>query len=229
MSKKIIIVNYIVLTFLFLANISLLIYFMTTNNTASIYDKNILKVVEIRVSDNETDWGYATAFFINDSGTLLTNKHVVYNKNTNTYYNKIQIRTPLQDDWQDAEIQNASESDDLATIKTNLTGTKFFRLETNYNNGDTIYTIGNPNGFGLSFTEGLISSDERIVIYNEQSIKTIQTSLVINEGNSGGPVFNKKGKLVGIISFRLKDKYNDVIQGVSFILPSTTINSFLKG
>ena len=47
-----------------------------------------------------------------------------------------------------------------------------------------IYTIGNPNGFGLSFTTGVISNSERDIVYNEKTIKTMQTSLVINEGNS---------------------------------------------
>ena len=55
----------------------------------------------------------------------------------------------------------------------------------------------------------------------------IQTGFVINEGNSGGPGFNEKGELLGIISFRLKDRNEDVIQGVSFALPASTITNFL--
>lgn len=75
---------------------------------------------------------------------------------------------------------------------------------------------------------GVISSNKRNVIYNDKTINAIQTSLVINEGNSGGPVFNKNGELLGIISFRLKDKYGEVIQGVSFALPSSTLKTFLQ-
>lgn len=45
---------------------------------------------------------------------------------------------------------------------------------------------------------------------------------------SGGPVFNKNGQLIGIISFRLKDKKGDVIQGVSFAIPSYKIENFLE-
>ena len=74
-----------------------------------------------------------------------------------------------------------------------------------------------------------MSSSERNVIHKEQTIKTIQTSFVINEGNSGGPVFDKDGNLLGIISFRLKDSHDDVIQGVAFALPTSIIKSFIQG
>lgn len=80
----------------------------------------------------------------------------------------------------------------------------------------------------MSFTNGVVSSSERNIIHNGQTLKTIQTSFVINEGNSGGPVFNKTGQLLGIISFRLKDKNNDVIHGVSFAIPSSVIHDFLS-
>ena len=122
----------------------------------------------------------------------------------------------------------SENDDDLAIIKIDKTNTSYFKLKENVANGETIYTIGNPNGFGLSFTSGVISSSKRNVIYNDKTIKAIQTSLVINEGNSGGPVFDKNGDLLGIISFRLKDKYGEVIQGVSFALPSSTIKTFLQ-
>ena len=89
------------------------------------------------------------------------------------------------------------------------------------------YTIGNPNGFGLSFTKGNVSASLRNVVYNAQTIPAIQTSLVINEGNSGGPVFNQNGELLGLISFRLKDNNANVIQGVSFAVPAIEIKSFL--
>ena len=85
-----------------------------------------------------------------------------------------------------------SENDDLALIKINKQKTDYFKFGADIFNGDTIYTIGNPNGFGLSFTMGVVSSRLRKIIYNEQTIETIQTSFVINEGNSGGPVFTKK-------------------------------------
>ena len=101
-------------------------------------------------------------------------------------------------------------------------------MTSSISDGQPIFTIGNPNGFGLSFTSGVISSKLKKVVYDSKTIEAIQTSLVINEGNSGGPVFNKFGQLVGLISFRLKDKQGDVIQGVSFAIPVLKISEFLS-
>jgi len=228
MTKKTIIVNYILLGILFIFNIFASIYFATSNNTQGIFEENILKVVEIKVTSDEEIWGYATGFFIDRNGTILTNKHVVYNSSTNSNYSLIQVRLANADEWVNAEIIKVSNTEDLATIKINKKNMKYFKLQEEINNGETIFTIGNPNGFGLSFTQGVISSSERDIVYNNKTIKTIQTSLVINEGNSGGPVFNADGKLLGIVSFRLKDKYEEVIQGVSFVLPTSTIKLFLS-
>ncbi|NCB48555.1 MAG: serine protease [Clostridia bacterium] len=229
MKKKTIIINYVILGLLFVFNIFASVYFISSYKTEDIFNNNILKVVEIKVSDDEITWGYATGFFIDNNGTILTNKHVAYNSITNANYNLIQVRLANEDEWLVAEVVKISDDNDLATIKIDKSDTNYFELEENFSNGETIFTIGNPNGFGLSFTTGVISSSERNVIYNEQTIKTMQTSFVINEGNSGGPVFNKCGKLLGIISFRLKDRNEDVIQGVSFALPSLTIKLFIQG
>lgn len=229
MNKKILIFNYIILGALFIFNIFASIYLVSSNKTENIFNNNILKVVEIKVSEDEITWGYATGFFIDSEGTILTNKHVTYNSSTNTNYNIIKVRLANLEEWFDAEVVKISEDSDLSTIKINKDNTSYFKLEEKFSNGETIFTIGNPNSFGLSFTTGVVSSSERNVVYNEQTIKTIQTSFVINEGNSGGPVFNKDGNLLGIISFRLKDKNEDVIQGVSFALPSSTIKLFIQG
>lgn len=229
MTKKIIIANYIILGILFLVNIFASFFFFTSGGTSKIFEDNILKVVEIKTTNDEITWGYATGFFIDSNGTILTNRHVVYSNTTSSNYSKIQVRLADTDEWIDAQILKVSENDDLAIIKISKKETKFFKLGSTITNGQTIYTIGNPNGFGLSFTNGVVSSSERNVIYKEQTIKTIQTSFVINEGNSGGPVFDRDGKLLGIISFRLKDNHDNIIQGVAFALPVSIIRAFIQG
>lgn len=216
-------VNFIVLSIAIFLNI----YLVTKEDTVSIFNKNILKVVEIKTSNDEDSWGYATGVFVASDGTILTNKHVVNNSLTGSNYKYVKVRVSTENEWIDAEIIKVGYDVDLATIKINRKNTKYFKIHSKILDGETIYTIGNPNGFGLSFTSGVISSSLKNVIYNGNNIKAVQTNFVINEGNSGGPVFNKSGKLIGIISFRLRDKSNEVIQGVSFAIPSYLIKNFL--
>ena len=202
--------------------------FMTSADKPElIYEDNISKVVEIKVTDDDNTWGYATGFFVDKNGTILTNKHVVMNTSTNKCYKKILVATATSAEFVQAEVLKVSETDDLALIKVDMQKTDYFKLGKGVDNGEEIYTIGNPSGFGLSFTSGVVSSSSRNVIYNGQTINCIQASFVINEGNSGGPVFNVDGELIGIISFRLKDNKNDIIQGCSFVIPIQTIKNFL--
>ena len=193
-----------------------------------VYNKSIDKTVEIKSSIDEETWNYSTGFFVDSNGTILTNRHALISNKTNEVSSFIKVRMPSEDEWVDGEFVRQSEDSDLAIIKVDKSNTRYFSFARKYDNGETIYTIGNPSGFGLSFSKGNISSKKRNVIYNGNVIDSIQTSLVINEGNSGGPVFNRNGKLIGIVSFRLKDIHGNVIQGVTFIIPLEDIKNFLK-
>ena len=215
--------------FLLLAiNLFVSLYIPFSNSTENIFNENILKVVEIKVSDDEETWGYATGCFVDNNGTILTNKHVVLNSSTNENYQIIKARMANEEEWISCDVIKVGNDDDIALIKIDRKNTKYFKIKTNCQNGETIFTIGNPNNFGLSFSSGVISSNKKYITYEEKQTQVVQTSLVINEGNSGGPVFDKNGELVGLISFRLKDKYGDVIQGVSFAVPSSIIKEFIK-
>jgi len=226
--KLTLIICCISIVILIISNVFIYLHFFSFNSTEDLFDATIMKCVEVKVTNDEETWGYATGCFIDSNGMILTNKHVVYNEATNTNYTIVKVRLADEEVWIDAEILNISEDHDLATIKIDKKNTNYFKIETDLQNGETIYTIGNPNGFGLSFTSGVISSKLRNVIYNNTTRQAVQTSLVINEGNSGGPVFDKNGDLVGIISFRLKDQSGEVIQGVSFAVPISNILEFLK-
>ena len=202
--------------------------FMTSANRPElVFEENINKVVEIKVADDESTYGYATGFFVDKNGTIITNKHVVINSETKQPYKKILVATATEEEFIQAEVVKVSETDDIAMIRVDKKKTTHFKFAKGVENGERIYTIGNPSGFGLSFTEGVVSSNSRNVIYNGQTINCIQAGLVINEGNSGGPVFNINGELVGIISFRLKDNKNEIIQGCAFVIPVQTIKNFI--
>ena len=125
-------------------------------------------------------------------------------------------------------MEKISDCYDLALLKIDLNNTKYFKLAKKIRNGEKIYTFGNPNGMGISFLEGVVSNNDKVIVYNENKIETFQTSFVINEGNSGGPIFNKYGKLLGVISFRLKDDSLNIIEGVSFGISFKNIDIFIN-
>lgn len=216
----------IIVIFFILSSLICMFLFILPYNTNYIYDNNISKVVEIRCSNDNENWGYATGFFISNDGEILTNKHVVKNGDSN--YTYIQIRLVSESNWINAKILNNSDSSDLAMLKVNITGTNFFKMANDVSNGEKIYTFGNPNGYGLSFLEGVVSSSRRVVDIYGVSYNMMQTSFVINPGNSGGPVFDINNKLLGIISFRLKDTSGEVIQGVSFAVHVDDIRKFVE-
>ena len=202
-------------------------YFVIPNSsTANIFDETIKKTVEIRIYNNSNNYGYATGAVISNDGQILTNKHVV-KYSDDDYFKFIEVRFYDSEEYLQATILKISEENDLAIIKINKNTNNFFKTDKTIKTGIEVYTIGNPNGFGLSFSKGYISAAKRNVTYNGLTMNVIQTDLVINEGNSGGPLFNKKGNLIGIISFRLRDSKEEVITGVSFAVHIDEINSFL--
>lgn len=196
-------------------------------NDEELYRDTIKKTVEIRCFDTVEKMGFATGCVISENGLILTNKHVVMTDEDH-YFQNIEVRFFDCDDFIVADVMRVSESEDLALIRIDRKTEEAFLVGNHVNRGEEVYTIGNPNGFGLSFLKGTVSAPERCVVYKGQEIKTTQVSIVINEGNSGGPLFNANGELIGLITFRLRNTSKEIIQGVSFALHFTSIQQFLR-
>ena len=107
-----------------------------SKNDAEIFDDNILKAVEIRISKEDKIIGYATGCFISKDGLILTNKHVVYDEENNMRYDRIEIRSAQDTEWQNATIQKVSDNYDLATIKAEKDECKYYELEENIKQGE---------------------------------------------------------------------------------------------
>jgi len=93
--------------------------------------------------------------------------------------------------------------------------------------GQAMFTIGNALGFGLSVTEGIISVPLVIMESSGTERYVIHTSINLNRGGSGGPLFDMNGDVMGMMSFRIGNIAGNV-QGVSFAIPSNVIHDYIR-
>ena len=123
-------------------------------------------------------------------------------------------------DEYDAVIVGYDEENDVALLKIDATGLTPVTIGSIEGTkvGETVYAIGNPLGeLTYTFTNGIVSAlDREIVTESGISINMFQTNVAINAGNSGGPVINSRGEIVGIASA----KYSDTgVEGLGFAIP----------
>ena len=92
--------------------------------------------------------------------------------------------------------------------------------------GESLVAIGNALGYGLSVTEGIVSVAEMSGYISEYGHNFIQTDCPINSGNSGGPMFNANGNVVGINSMGLSESLQ-AYENVSWVIPAASLQQFL--
>ena len=138
--------------------------------------------------------GYGSAFFISKDGYLLTNHHVVEDASKVTIV--LNDRREL-----DATVVGSDERTDVALLK--VQGASFPELRTGNVDqlrvGEPVLAIGSPFGFDYSASAGIVSAKMRNMM-GETSVPFIQTDVALNPGNSGGPLFNQRGEVVGVNS-----------------------------
>ena len=138
--------------------------------------------------------GYGSAFFISKDGYLLTNHHVVEDASKVTIV--LNDRREL-----DATVVGSDERTDVALLK--VQGSSYPELRTGNVDqlrvGEPVLAIGSPFGFDYSASAGIVSAKMRNMM-GETSVPFIQTDMALNPGNSGGPLFNQRGEVVGVNS-----------------------------
>ena len=137
---------------------------------------------------------YGSAFFISKDGYLLTNHHVVEDAS--------KVTIVLNDRREiDAKVVGSDERTDVALLK--VAGSGFPELRTGnvgqLKVGEPVLAIGSPFGFDYSASAGIVSAKMRNMM-GETSVPFIQTDVALNPGNSGGPLFNQRGEVVGVNS-----------------------------
>lgn len=179
--------------------------------------KNELKKSKIPTTAEVKGWG--SSFLIDANGFLLTNAHVLEGATSAIVYNE-------KGEEFNAAIAYKNTTTDLAILKIDdaefLMNKKlpYSIKKTIADLGEEVYTIGFPNfpRTDVVYNVGYLSS---IKGYNGDSV-TYQIQMNANRGNSGGPIFNKKGEIVGVLSTKLSKA-----DGVSFAIKSKQIFSLL--
>ena len=197
-------------------------------STATVVEKIKASVVLIEVGRSDSA-GSGTGFFVSDDGYIATNYHVVEGA--------MQIRVTLYDGTvKNAELIGYRAEDDIAIIK--IAGRKYPTLAIGNSDilmaGDVAIAVGNPGGAdgGWTTTKGIISATNRILSVEEDAyfseMKMLQTDAQVNPGNSGGPLCNEKGEVIGIITRKMSD-----YEGMGYAIPITdamrTVNAILEG
>ncbi|WP_245580751.1 S1C family serine protease [Borrelia coriaceae] len=159
-----------------------------------------------------------SAFVIDNlKGYALTNYHVISSQVDNDYHgiSNLYVRLPRgKGEKLPAEVISYSKEMDLALIKVSfkLEHQFNFNCSSNISIGDRIYAMGSPMGFEKTITSGIISGQNRNLLSVGDSY---QIDAAINQGNSGGPVVNEIGELVGLTFAGILHS-----QGLNFVIPS---------
>jgi len=155
--------------------------------------------------------GAGSGFIVNSDGYILTNTHVVANAE------EVTVRLTDRREFP-AKVIGADERTDVAVIKINGTNLPIVKLgdPSRIRPGQWVLAIGSPFGFENSATAGIISATSRSVP-GENYVPFIQTDVPVNPGNSGGPLFNMAGEVIGINS-QIFSRTGGFM-GVSFAIP----------
>ena len=163
---------------------------VTSADFSGIIEKVIKSVVSIK-----TDVSQGSGFIVNSEGYLITNAHVLQGAHfakALTYAQELKNAIPIGIDV------NA----DIALLKIPSDGDflKFGDSE-DIKVGEKVIAVGNPYGLSFTVTEGIVSATNRVGLNNIEAY--IQTDVALNPGNSGGPLINNNGEVIGINNFKV--------------------------
>ena len=191
-----------------------------------VYASNVNSAVSIRASSTTNYFGHevesasaGSGFIITEDGYIATNYHVVEgaSKTTVTLYDGTEY---------EATVIGGDADYDLAVLKVDPGDTKLTPVVVGDSAalqvGDTVAAIGNPLGeLTFSMTSGIVSCVDRLINVDGTPFNMIQIDAAVNSGNSGGPLFNTYGEVVGIVSAKLSSSSSSQtsVEGLGFAIP----------
>ena len=189
---------------------------------------NVDTVVRVRRLDMgvaEQQTGTGSGFLWDDEGRVVTNFHVV--REALSGRGTLRVVLADQSAWE-AKVVGAAPEFDLAVLQIPPPGSRATKIavgrSADLEVGHKVYAIGNPFGLSLTMTKGIVSALDREI--DSQSDRTItgviQTDAAVNPGNSGGPLLDKDGRLVGVNTAIKSPSGGNV--GIGFAIPVDTVN-----
>lgn len=190
-----------------------------------IYERCAVSVVAISgYIDGMSGYSWGTGVVLSEDGLILTNTHVIEGCDRATV-------TLFDDSVYEAKLVGADSISDIALLRIEARGLQpaQFGESASLSVGDSVAAIGNPLGetFRSTLTDGIISAIERGINYNGHSMTLLQTNTALNEGNSGGALFNIYGQVVGITNMKMTSSYSS-IEGIGFAIPSSTVKEVIN-
>lgn len=185
-----------------------------------IYEKVNPSVVTV-LGEQNTSYSVGTGVIFSEDGYIITNYHVISGCSacavwvTDSY--GVDTEYP-------ARLVGYDEDNDLAVLKIDAVDMPVaeFGVSDDLKVGDRVYAIGNPLGLELrnTLTDGLVSAIDRDVDVEGVTMTLIQTNAALNSGNSGGPLINQYGQVVGINTIKMMSG-EDTIEGLGFAIPTS--------
>ena len=162
--------------------------------------------------------GEGSGFIVSDDGYILTNAHVVDGAN------QVTVKMTNRREYS-AKVIGVDERTDVAVIKIDAKNLPTVRIgdASKLKPGEWVIAIGSPFGFENSVTAGIVSATARSMPGESNFAPFIQTDVAVNPGNSGGPLFNLKGEVIGINS-QIYSRTGGYM-GLSFAVPIDVANN----
>ncbi len=187
-----------------------------------LYQQCAPSIVGISASvEGEDGYYWGSGVILSADGLLLTNAHII------SGCDKVTV-TLFDDTEYPALLVGTDSISDLAVLKIEADGLPAaeFGLSDSLAVGQAVAAIGNPLGsdFRFTLTDGIISGIDRGMSYNGRVMTLIQTNTAINNGNSGGALFNRCGQVIGVTNMKMVSYSND-IEGIGFAIPSSTVKT----
>jgi S1-C subfamily serine protease len=193
-------------------------------SAVEIYDRAVKSVVEVAAGDG-AGRAQGSGFVYDRDGHIVTNQHVVAGASSISvsFWNGVEL---------DAQLVGTDPSTDLAVLSVDapagLLSPVRLADSSAVDVGDPVLALGSPFGLEGTITSGIVSALHREMTApnNFTIIDTIQTDAAINHGNSGGPLLDDKGRVIGV-NAQIESESGGS-DGVGFAIPSNTVRSIVR-